>query len=184
MLKQALREAKTYGAPSVLLVPAVVNETVSFDDAWKRSTAEIRQAIPLAEELGVKISLENVWNNFLLNPIEAARYVDQFQSPAVKWHLDIGNVVRYGCPEQWVRILGPRIQTLHFKEFSRTRAGQHRRSNGLLVNFFEGDNNWPGVMKALAEINYSGWAVAEQYGAFSLKGLDKISRGMDQIFAS
>ncbi|MBN9693026.1 MAG: sugar phosphate isomerase/epimerase [Verrucomicrobia bacterium] len=183
-LKLSLRDAKAYGAPSVLLVPAVVTDKVSYDDAWKRSTAEIRQAIPLAEELGVTISIENVWNNFLLSPMEAARYVDEFQSPAVKWHFDIGNVVVYGWPEQWVRILGPRIQTLHIKEFSRTKADKEGRWAGFGVEFLKGDNNWPAVMKALREINYSGWAIAEQGGADSPEGLQKLSREMDQIFAS
>ncbi len=89
---QALRDAKAYGASSVLLVPAVVNKNVSHDDACKRSQAEIRKAIPLAHELGVRIAIENVWNQFLLSPLEAARYVDEFESPCVGWHFDVGNV--------------------------------------------------------------------------------------------
>src|ERR1700736_1766791 len=98
-LMQALRDAKAYGASSVLLVPAVVNKKVSYTDAYTRSQAEIRKAIPLARELGVKIAIENVWNQFLLSPIEAARYVDEFESPAVGWHFDVGNVITYGFPE-------------------------------------------------------------------------------------
>jgi len=182
-LKQSLRDAKGYGAPSVLLVPAVVNEKVSYNDAWTRSIEEIKKAVPLAEELGVKISLENVWNSFLLSPMEAARYVDEFKSPAVKWHFDIGNVVVYGWPEQWVRILGPRIQTLHIKEYSRTKADKEGRWAGFNVEFLKGDNNWPAVMKALDDINYSGWAIAEQGGADGPEGLKKLSREMDEIFA-
>jgi len=80
-LKQTLRDAKRYGASSVLLVPGVVSKQVSYADAYTRSQAEIRKAIPLAEELGVKIAIENVWNQFLLSPLEAARYVDEFRSP-------------------------------------------------------------------------------------------------------
>ncbi|HAB18918.1 MAG TPA: sugar phosphate isomerase/epimerase family protein [Verrucomicrobiota bacterium] len=182
-LKQSLRDAKRYGAPSVLLVPAVVNATVSYDDAWTRSVAEIKKVIPLAEELGVKISIENVWNNFLLSPLEAARYVDEFQSPAVKWHFDVGNVVVYGWPEQWVRVLGPRLQTLHIKEFSRTKADKQGRWAGFDVEFLKGDNNWPAVMKALDDTKFSGWAIAEQPGADSPEGLQKLSREMDEIFA-
>lgn len=182
-LLSSLRDAKRYGAPSVLLVPGVVNDRVSYDDAWKRSVEEIQKAIPVAEELGVKISIENVWNNFLLSPLEAARYVDEFQSPAVKWHFDIGNVIVYGWPEQWVRILGPRIQTLHIKEFSRTKADKEGRWAGFNVEFLQGDNNWPAVMKALDDIGYSGWAIAEQGGADSPEGLKKLSREMEEIFA-
>jgi len=69
----------------------------------------------------VKIACENVWNHFLLSPLEAARYVDEFNSPAVGWHFDVGNILNYGWPEQWIRILGPRIQKLHIKEFSRKK---------------------------------------------------------------
>ena len=96
-LQQCLRDAKRYGASSVLLVPAVVNKDVSYADAYTRSQEQIRQAVPLAEELGVKIAIENVWNSFLLSPLEAARYVDEFNSTAVGWHFDVGNVINFGC---------------------------------------------------------------------------------------
>lgn len=182
-LMQTLRDAKRYGAPSVLLVPAVVNDKVSYDEAWKRSVEEIRKAVPLAEDLGVKISIENVWNNFLLSPIEAARYVDEFHSKAVRWHFDIGNVVVYGWPEQWIRILGPRIQTLHIKEYSRTKADKEGRWAGFNVEFLKGDNNWPAVMQALDDIHFSGWAIAEQGGGNGPEGLAKLSREMEEIFA-
>src|SRR5258707_15864833 len=103
-LKQTLRDAKAYGASSVLLVPAVVNKDVSYNDAYTRSQAEIRKAIPLAEELGVKIAVENVWNYFLLSPLEAARYIDEFKSPAMGWHFDVGNVLNIGWPEHWIPV--------------------------------------------------------------------------------
>ncbi len=130
-LKQTLRDGKRYGASSVLLVPGVVSKEVSYADAYTRSQAEIRKAVPLAEELGVKIALENVWNHFLLSPLEAARYVDEFQSPAVGWHFDAGNILNYGWPEQWIRILGPRILKLHIKEFSRKKRDKRRLVEGL-----------------------------------------------------
>ncbi len=109
-LKTALRETKLLGGTSVLLVPAVVSKAVSYDDAYKRSQEQIRQAIPVAEETSW-IALENVWNNFLVSPLEAARYIDEFGTPAVCAHFDVGNVLRYGWPEQWIRILGPRISS-------------------------------------------------------------------------
>jgi len=183
-LKQSLHDAKRYGAPSVLLVPAVVNEKVSYMDAYRRSQEEIRKVIPLAEDLGVRISIENVWNNFLLSPMEAARYVDEFNSKAVAWHFDIGNVIHYGWPEQWIRTLGHRIQTLHIKEYSRKRADKEGKGAGFGVEFLKGDNNWPAVMKALDDIGYKGWGIAEQGGGGSEEGLRKLSTEMDQIFAS
>jgi hexulose-6-phosphate isomerase len=183
-LMQALRDAKAYGATSVLLVPAVVNKQVSYADAWTRSQTEIRKALPLAKELGVKIAIENVWNQFLLSPLEAARYVDEFESPSVGWHLDLGNVVTFGFPEQWVRILGKRIVKLHIKEYSRKKRDKEGPSAGFNVPFLEGDNDWPAIMAALDEVGYSGWGIAEQGGGNSLEGLRSLSSGMDRIFAS
>jgi len=183
-LLQSLREAKAYGATSVLLVPAVVNKRTSYADAYARSQAEIRKALPLAQELNVKIAIENVWNHFLLSPLEASRYVDELDSPAVGWHFDVGNVINYGFPEQWIRILGKRILKLHIKEFSRAKRDKQGPYAGFDVPFFGGDDDWPAVMTALDDVGYSGWGIAEQGGANSLDGMKKLSSAMDQIFAS
>jgi L-ribulose-5-phosphate 3-epimerase len=183
-LKQTLRDAKRYGATSVLLVPAVVNKQVSYQEAYTRSQEQIRKAIPLAEELQVKIAIENVWNQFLLSPLEAARYVDEFNSPWVGWHFDIGNVVTYGWPEQWVRILGKRIQKLHIKEYSRAKRDKEGPYAGFNVPFLEGDNDWPSIMKALDEIGYNGWGIAEQGGGGTSEGLKDLADRMNKIFAS
>lgn len=186
-LQTALKDCKAYGGSSVLLVPAVVNEHVSYADAYERSQTEIQKAIPLAEQLGVKIAIENVWNQFLLSPLEAARYVDEFKSPSVGWHFDIGNVINYGWPEQWIRILGKRIQKLHVKEYSRKKRDNEGLWKGFNVDYLEGDNNWPAVMKALDEIGYNNWAIAEP--AYHPPGLDDaaflkhVSEKMDRIFA-
>ena len=183
-LKQTLRDAKRYGASSVLLVPAVVSKEVSYTDAYTRSQAEIRKAIPLAEELGVKIACENVWNQFLLSPLEAARYVDEFQSPAVGCHFDVGNILNYGWPEQWIRILGPRIQKLHIKEFSRKKRDNQGLWKGFDVKLLEGDNDWPAVMKAVDDIGYHGWAITEQGGGDSPEGLKDLLQRLEKILTS
>jgi len=183
-LKQTLRDAKRYGASSVLLVPAVVTKEITYDDAYKRSQAEIRKAIPLAEELGVKIACENVWNQFLLSPLEAARYVDEFKSPAVGWHFDVGNILNYGWPEQWIRILGPRIQKLHIKEFSRKKRDAEGLWKGFDVPLLEGDNDWPAVMKAVDDIRYHNWAITEQGGGDSPEGLKDLADRLGKILAS
>jgi hexulose-6-phosphate isomerase len=182
-LKQTLRDAKRYGASSILLVPGVVNKDISYTDAYTRSQAEIRKAVPLAEELGVKIAIENVWNQFLLSPLEAARYVDEFNSPAVGWHFDVGNILNYGWPEQWLRILGKRVQKLHIKEFSRKRRDNEGLWKGFDVKLLEGDDNWPAVMKAVDDIGYKGWAITEQGGGDSLEGLKDLSQRLDKILA-
>ena len=183
-LKQTLRDAKRYGASSVLLVPGVVSKEVSYADAYTRSQAEIRKAVPLAEELGVKIAIENVWNHFLLSPLEAARYVDEFQSPAVGWHFDVGNILNYGWPEQWIRILGPRIQKLHIKEFSRKKRDNQGLWKGFDVQLLDGDNDWPAVMKAVDAIGYHGWAITEQGGGDSPEGLKNLVQRLEKILAS
>jgi L-ribulose-5-phosphate 3-epimerase len=186
-LQTALQDCKNYGGSSVLLVPGVVNQHVAYNDAYTRSQAEIRKALPLAEQLGVKIAIENVWNEFLLSPLEAARYVDEFNSPAIGWHFDVGNVINYGWPEQWIHILGKRIQKLHIKEYSRKKRDTEGRGKGFAVDYLEGDNNWPAVVKALDEIGYRGWAIAEP--AFHPPGLDDaaflkhVRESMDKIFA-
>jgi hexulose-6-phosphate isomerase len=183
-LIQALKDAKAYGATSVLLVPAVVNKQVSYDEAYKRSQLEIRKVLPVARELNVKIAVENVWNQFLLSPLEAARYIDEFDSPAIGWHFDVGNIINFGFPEQWIRILGKRIQKLHIKEYSRKLRDKSGPYAGFQVPFLQGDNDWPSVMKALDDIGYTGWGIAEQGGATSPEGLRNLSTAMDQIFAS
>jgi L-ribulose-5-phosphate 3-epimerase len=183
-LKQTLRDGKRYGASSVLLVPGVVTKQVSYADAYTRSQAEIRKALPLAEELGVKIAIENVWNHFLLSPLEAARYVDELHSPAVGWHFDVGNILNYGWPEQWIRILGPRIQKLHIKEFSREKRDKLGLWKGFDVPLLEGDNDWPAVMKAVDDIGYHGWAITEQGGGDSPAGLKDLCQRLEKILAT
>ena len=182
-LQQALRDCKDLGGTSVLLVPGVVNATVAYDQCYQRSQAEIRKALPLAAELGVKIAVEDVWNDFLLSPLEAARYIDEFDDPAaIGWHMDIGNVVAWAYPEQWIRILGKRILKLHVKEFSRERMNKEGRGKGFDVPLGEGDIDWPAVMKALDEVPYTTWMCAEVPGG-GLPELKDIARRMDRILS-
>lgn len=181
-LERAIADCAAWGGTSVLLVPAVVNEKVSYDAAWERSTAEIKKVLAKAEAAKVRIAIENVWNNFLLSPLEAARYVDQFNSPWVGWHFDVGNVINYGWPEQWIRILGNRILKLHIKEYSRQKRNDQGLWKGFDVELGEGDNRWPEVVKALREVGYDGWACAEVGGGGKQRLLD-VSRRMDRILS-
>ena len=187
-LETALRDAKVYGSTSVLLVPAVVNKNVSYDAAYTRSQEEIRKAIPLAEELGVKIAIENVWNNFLLSPLEAARYIDEFHSPAMAWHFDVGNVINIGWPEQWIHILNKRIHKLHIKEYSRKKRDAEGLWKGFQVEYLEGDDNWPAVMAALDDVGYRGWGTAEPTywpkGVATPERLHQVAQKLEEIFSS
>ena len=136
----------------------------------------------------MKIAIENVWNQFLLSPLEAAAYIDQMRSAALCWHFDVGNVINSGWPEQWIRILDRRIHKLHIKEFSRRKRRQRRVcGRDSRSSLLEGDNNWPAVMKALDETGYKGWGTAEP--AYWPKEVElparlaQVSRKLDEIFA-
>lgn len=177
----ALHQCKLYGGSTVLLVPAVVSQSVSYADAWDRSTEEIKKMLPVAEETGIKIAIENVWNNFLLSPLEAARYIDQFESNMIGWYMDIGNIVRYGWPDQWIKTLGSRILKVDIKDYSRTKQKEEGIWEGFKVKLGDGDSDWPAVNKALAEVGYSGWGSAEVSGG-DRERLLEISERMDRLY--
>jgi len=185
-LRTCLRDAQALGASSVLLVPAVVNADMAYDEAWRLSQEGIKTVLPEADERGVTIAVENVWNNFLLSPLEAARFVDDLASPRAAWHLDIGNVINFGWPEQWARMLGPRVAKLHIKDFSRTKRDKQGLWQGFDVQLGEGDAGWPRVMAALDQIGYSTdpagrWATAEVRGGDRVR-LEQVSRQMDALW--
>jgi L-ribulose-5-phosphate 3-epimerase len=177
-VQRALQDAKRYGATSVLLVPGVVNKQVSYDDCFKRSVAEIRQLLPVAKDLGVKIAIENVWNEFITKPEQATAFLDAIDSPLVGWHFDVGNVLRYGAPEEWIPVLDKRILKLHIKEYAKVKRFD--------VKLLEGDNKWPAIMKALDKVGYDGWGISEQPGNQSANAaaLKDLSERMDRAFAS
>ena len=181
-LKTALRECKEMGGGSVLLVPGVVNRITAYDDVWKRSQEVIRQAIPTAEETKVKIAIENVWNQFIMSPMEAARYLDEINHPLVGWQFDIGNVVTYGWPEQWIRILGKRLFRVHLKDYSRKKRDDLGLWKGFDVELGEGDVDWAAVMKAFDDIGYNGWCTAEVNGGDE-KRLKFLAERIDNLFA-
>src|SRR2546421_757691 len=157
-MRTSLHNAKLWGSDAVLLVPAVVNPQTSYHDAWTRSQKEIRSLIPLAEELKVVIGIEEVWNKFLLSPLEMAKYIDEFQSPWIKAWFDVGNVVLYGYPQDWIHTLGRRIVKVHLKDFKRKEDGY------AWVNLGDGDVDWGAVRQAFADVGYSGSVIAELEG--------------------
>ena len=182
-LETAIKDCKALGGTSVLVVPAVVNEQMPYEEAYERSQHEISKLVPLAEKLGINILFENVWNNFLLSPIEAARYVDEFESPNVGWHFDIGNIVNYGYPEQWIDTLGPRIKKLDVKDYSRQMRNDEGLWKGFSAKIGDGDAGWERVCAALDRIGYTGWAAAEVGGGGSERLAD-IANRMDRVFSS
>ncbi len=154
-MQTSLRNAHLWGAETVLLVPAVVNPQTSYKDAWTRSAEQIRKLLPMAEELKVIIAVEEVWNKFLLSPLEYCTYVDSFHSPWLRSYFDVGNVVLTGYPQDWIRTVGPRIAKLHIKDF------RFRKMQAEFVPLREGDINWQEVYNALRDIGYHGTATVE-----------------------
>jgi L-ribulose-5-phosphate 3-epimerase len=160
-METSLRNAALWGADAVLLVPAVVDAKTSYKDAWTRSQQVIRERLlPLARELKIVIAVEEVWNKFLLSPLEFARYVDEFESPFVKAYFDVGNVVFYAFPQDWIRTLGSRIVKVHLKDFKLDR----RSGQFTWPNIGEGDIDWPEVRRAFSDIKYSGYMTTELGG--------------------
>lgn len=181
-MRTSIANAKLWGADTVLLVPAVVNPQTGYSDAWIRSQNQIRELIPVAAEAKVVIAVEEVWNKFLLSPMEFARYVDEFRSPWVKAYFDVGNCVLWGYPQDWIRTLGRRIVKLHFKDFKFQNDPATRKRTAEFVNLGDGEIDWKAVTAALAEINYRGTATVELSGG-DREYLTDISRRVDKILA-
>lgn len=181
-LRNALKDAQKVGADTCLLVPGVVNKDVTFDQCWERSTAEIKKAIPDAEKAGVKIAIEVVWNNFITKPEQLIKFVDQFESKWVGAYFDVSNMLKYGVPAStWIRQLGKRMLKFDFKGYSIEKAKAAKDDwKGFQVGIGEGSENWPEVLKALAEVGYDGWATAEVAGGDE-KWLADVSARMDKI---
>jgi len=180
-MKGALDTAAVYGASTVLLVPGVVSKEVSYTSAYKQSQEEIRKLLPYAEEKGVKIGLENVWNNFLLSPLEMARYIDEFDSPMIGAYFDCGNVARFGWPAHWIEALGERIIKVHVKAYSRDVQNEKGPWAGFDIKMGdEGDVDWPMVVKALVAAGYVDWVTAEVSGG-GLERLTDVRTRMDNI---
>ena len=181
-LKHAIDSAKYYGATSVLVVAGVVDQDNPYDRVYREQQQRLRAALPYAEQQGIKLLVENVWNNFLLSPLEMANYIDEFESSLVGAYFDVGNVVRYGWPEHWIAALGERIGKLDIKEYSRELQNTKGPGAGFGVEIGEGDCDWPAVTKALDEIGFEGWATAEVRGGDAAR-LRDIAQRMDQAFA-
>jgi hexulose-6-phosphate isomerase len=181
-LKTALQFSKDIGGTSVLLVPGRVTPDATYEQCWQRSMAEIKKAVPTAEELGIPILLENVWNDFLTDPKETVRFIDECESKLVGAYFDVGNAVRYSPPHEWVPILGQRIKKLDIKDYKLQPAGGNLGA-GFGAKLLEGSVDWPKVLAELRKINYTGWGTAEIQGG-GREWLTDVAARMDKIFAS
>jgi L-ribulose-5-phosphate 3-epimerase len=184
-LQTAIKDCKHYGGTTVLLVPGRVSnqETENFEQVWERSTAEVKKAIPLADELGIKITIEVVWNDFITKPELLVKYVDQFQTPTVGAYFDSSNMLRYGVPSAtWIRKLGKRMLKFDLKGFDYTRyAKKEGPKESPWVAIGEGTENWPEILKALDEVGYRDFVTAEVAGGGEKELKDVLER-MRRVF--
>ncbi|MSR30826.1 MAG: sugar phosphate isomerase/epimerase [Gemmataceae bacterium] len=170
----AIDDAKFFGSDTVLLVPGVVNDQVTYEQCYERSVAEVKKALPAAEKAGVKICIETVWNNFITKPEQLISYIDEFKSPYVAAYFDCSNMIKYGVSSaEWIRRLGKRMVKFDFKGYSKAKSW---------CPIGEGDEDWPEVLKALGEIGYDGWATSEVAGGGE-KELADIAARMKRVLA-
>ncbi len=171
-LNGAIEDAAFFGCDTVLLVPGVVKDDVTFEQCYERSQAEIKKALPLAEKHKVKICIETVWNNFITKPEHLISFVDDLKSPWAGAYFDCSNMLKYGVSSaEWIRKLGKRLVKFDFKGYS------HKKS---WCKIGEGDEDWPEVLKALGEIGYDGWATSE-VGGGDEKELADITARMKKV---
>jgi L-ribulose-5-phosphate 3-epimerase len=174
-VKGALHTAKWAGAPVVLVVPGVVNEDVPYGAAYELAQKSFRELLPTAEDLGITMLVENVWNKFLLSPLEMCAFIDSFATPLVQAYFDVGNILLYGYPHHWIEILGSRIKRVHVKDFDvNTRQ---------FVPLLSGSVDWPRVMSALRGIGYDSYLTAEvaPYPHFPATFLQHVASALQAI---
>ncbi|GFZ82415.1 hexulose-6-phosphate isomerase [Paenibacillus marchantiophytorum] len=178
VVEKQLELAELLGIDTVLVVPGAVNEETSYDECYDRSHAELALLVQEAEKRRVRIGIENVWNKFLLSPLEMRAYVDDLQSSYVGVYFDVGNILHNGYPQQWIRILGSRIFKIHVKDYRPNVGNGHG-----FVPLLAGDVNWAEVRSALGEIGYTDTVTAEVgiYAHSPLQTVYDTARHLDVI---
>ncbi len=188
VVRKCLQVANQLGATGILVVPGAVEvffnpamEVVPYDVAMGRVEEAMKELAPVAEKNKVAIGIENVWNKMFLSPLEARDFIDKIGSEYLGWFFDVGNIMQFGMPDQWIRILGKRIKKVHVKDF--------RRNVGTLdgfVDLLEGDVDWPEVMKAFREVGYDDFLIAEMIPCYNHAPETRVantSLAMDKILA-
>ncbi len=185
-LEKMIQITSWLGATTLLTIPGAVDvfflperEALPYEHVIQYAKEGLGKVLPLAEKCGVRLGIENVWNRIFMSPLELAQFIDSFDSKFIGSYFDVGNVLPFGYPEDWIRTLGSRIVGVHFKDYRRAVG----TADGF-VDLLEGDVNWPAVIQALAEIGYEGHAAAEMipgYKHFPMIRVENTSRAMDAI---
>lgn len=178
-IRKQLQIANWLGVDTILVVPGMVTEEVAYDEAYERAHDALRQLLPDAEKQGVRIGIENVWNKFLLSPLEMRQFIDELGSPYAGAYFDAGNVLVMGYPDQWIRILGKRIYRVHVKDFKTHIGNISGFSNPL-----QGNVPWAKVNDALRQVGYDGYITAEVegYPGYPELGLKHIAESLKLVF--
>ncbi len=186
VVKKQLETAAILGCESILVIPGCVNaefaiagKVMDYEECYNRSLESILKVKEYAAQYKVEIGLENVWNKFLLSPLEMRDFIDKVDSPWVGSYLDIGNTLANGYPEHWIKALGSRIKKVHFKDYRMEAGGLHG-----FVDLLAGDVNYPAVMEALKAVGYDGWVSAEMipnYKYYTETIIYNTSKAMDAI---
>lgn len=181
---ESIETTKILGGDTVLVVPGVVNKDMPYEMAYNNALMAVRDIIPMAEKANIKIGFENVWNNFILSPVEAKHFLDEINHPLIGWYFDIGNVLRYGWPEHWIETLNSKIFKLHAKEFSIKKMNDEGLWKGFSVELGQGDVNWSAVMTKIKQIDYKGEWITLELGGGDRQHLLKLSNQFDSILKS
>lgn len=186
IIKKQIDFAAALGVDTILVVPGAVgvdfipgSAVIDYDVAYDRALNGIKELAPYAEEKKVSIGIENVWNKFLLSPLEMRDFIDKINSPYVGSYFDVGNVVFSGYPEQWIKILGNRIKKVHFKDYRREAGGLHG-----FVDLLAGDVDYVKVMESFKAVGYDGYVTAEMipgYKQYADQIVYNTSKAMDRI---
>lgn len=180
-MKVCLRQAKALGGTTVLMYPGAVDKNRPYLPVFNALVKSTKEVLPVVHETGVKIALENVWNNIFMSPIEAIHFLDEVGDPSVGWFLDLGNIARYGWPEHWVRALGKRTFKLDIKGYSTSKHMKQGPWEGFNVEIGEDEIDWKSVMKAIDEVGYDGGWISAEVGGGDLKRLQTVHQQIEKV---
>ena len=188
VIRRQLDTAAALGADTILVIPGYCGSNfvegkplVRYDDAYDRARETFGMVAAHAQKVQVSIGLENVWNKFLLSPLEMRGLIDDIGSEYVGAYFDVGNIMYIGYPQHWIEILGKRIKKIHFCDYRVSQAGL-----GAFVDLLAGDVPFGAVMQSLKSIGYDDYIIYEMLPNYAQHPYQSLINGklsMDLVFA-